>query len=72
MRFNKYLYFKYLYWRWIQIDNEYGDFKLEYLASLEYNSMIVYPSHYWHNLYMKENWFEEKNRVTLTGFFTTT
>ena len=24
MRFNKYLYFKYLYWRWIQIDNDYN------------------------------------------------
>ena len=57
---------------WIQIDNQTFDFRLEYLASIEYNSMIVYPSHYWHNLYMKENWFEEKNRVTLTGFFTTT
>ena len=57
---------------WIQIDDEYGDFKLEYLASLENNSMIVYPSHYWHNLYMKKNWFEKKSRVTLTGFFVTT
>ena len=57
---------------WIQIDDEYGDFKLEYLASLEYNSMVVYPTHHWHNLYMKKNWFEKKNRVTLTGFFATT
>ena len=55
--------------KWIQIDNQYGNFKMESVAEIGYNDMIIYPSHYWHNVYMKENWFQNTDRVTLTGFF---
>ena len=44
---------------------------LEYVADIEYNSMILYPSHYWHNAYLKEDWFIDEDRVTFTGFFET-
>ena len=31
----------------------------------------LYPSHYWHSVYMKEDWFTDTDRVTFTGFFET-
>ena len=55
--------------KWIQINSQYGNFKMESVAEIGYNDMIIYPSHYWHNVYMKENWFQNTDRVTLTGFF---
>ena len=55
-------------WREIGGD-EYENYKLEYVADIDYNSLILYPSHYWHNAYMKENWFVDEDRVTFTGFF---
>ena len=33
--------------------------------------MILYPSHYWHNSYINEDWFIDEDRITLTGFFET-
>ena len=33
--------------------------------------MILYPSHYWHNCYLKEEWFTDTDRITFTGFFET-
>ena len=50
-------------------ENEYENYKLEYVADIDYNSMILYPSHYWHNAYLKEDWFIDEDRVTFTGFF---
>ncbi len=50
-------------------ENEYENYKLEYVADIDYNSMILYPSHYWHNAYLKEDWFVDEDRVTFTGFF---
>ena len=55
--------------QWIQINSQYGNFKMESVAEIGYNDMIIYPSHYWHNVYMKKNWFQNTDRVTLTGFF---
>ena len=55
-------------WREIGGD-EYENYKLEYVADIDYNSMILYPSHYWHNAYLKEDWFIDEDRVTFTGFF---
>ena len=55
-------------WREIGGD-EYENYKLEYVADIDYNSLILYPSHYWHNAYMKEDWFVDEDRVTFTGFF---
>ena len=50
-------------------ENEYENYKLEYVADIDYNSMILYPSHYWHNAYLKEDWFIDEDRLTFTGFF---
>ena len=54
---------------WFLIDDEYDNYKLEYIADIEYNSMILYPSHNWHNSYIKEDWFNDEDRITFTGFF---
>ena len=55
-------------WREIGGD-DYENYKLEYVADIDYNSLILYPSHYWHNAYMKEDWFIDEDRITFTGFF---
>ena len=55
--------------KWKELDDVYENYKLEYVADIEYNSMILYPSHYWHNAYIKEDWFTDKDRITFTGFF---
>ena len=49
--------------------DDYENYKLEYVADIDYNSLILYPSHYWHNAYLKEDWFIDEDRVTFTGFF---
>ena len=54
---------------WFLIDDEYDNYKLEYIADIEYNSMILYPSHNWHNSYIKQDWFNDEDRITFTGFF---
>ena len=55
--------------KWKELEDVYENYKLEYVADIEYNSMILYPSHYWHNAYIKEDWFTDKDRITFTGFF---
>ena len=58
--------------KWIESgENEYENYKLEYVADIDYNSMILYPSHYWHNSYINQDWFIDEDRITLTGFFET-
>ena len=54
---------------WFLIDDEYDNYKLEFIADIDYNSMILYPSHNWHNSYIKEDWFTDEDRITFTGFF---
>ena len=54
---------------WFLIDDEYENYKLEYIADIEYNSMILYPSHNWHNSYINQDWFNDEDRITFTGFF---
>ena len=54
---------------WFLIDDEYDNYKLEFIADIDYNSMILYPSHNWHNSYIKEDWFIDEDRITFTGFF---
>ena len=54
---------------WFLINDNYENYKLEYIADIEYNSMILYPSHNWHNSYIKDDWFIDEDRVTFTGFF---
>ena len=54
---------------WFLIDDEYDNYKLEFVADIDYNSMILYPSHNWHNSYIKQDWFNDEDRITFTGFF---
>ena len=54
---------------WFLVDDNYENYKLEFIADIEYNSMILYPSHNWHNSYIKEDWFNDEDRITFTGFF---
>ena len=54
---------------WFLIDDNYEQYKLEFIADIEYNSMILYHSHNWHNSYIKEDWFSDEDRITFTGFF---
>ena len=54
---------------WFLMNDNYENYKLEYIADIEYNSMILYPSHNWHNSYIKEDWFTDEDRITFTGFF---
>ena len=55
--------------QWKELEDVYENYKLEYVADIEYNSMILYPSHHWHNAYIKEDWFTDTDRITFTGFF---
>ena len=58
---------------WRKLSNEnFQNYQLEYIADIEYNSLILYPSHYWHSVYIKEDWFTDTDRITFTGFFETT
>ena len=57
-------------WRLLSSEN-FQNYQLEYVANIEYNSLILYPSHYWHSVYIKEDWFTDTDRVTFTGFFET-
>ena len=57
---------------WKKLSNEnFENYQLEYIADIEYNSLILYPSHYWHSVYKKEDWFTDTDRITFTGFFET-
>ena len=57
---------------WRKLSNEnFQNYQLEYIADIEYNSLILYPSHYWHSVYLKEDWFTDTDRITFTGFFET-
>ena len=57
---------------WKKLSNEnFQNYQLEYIADIEYNSLILYPSHYWHGCYLKEDWFTDTDRITFTGFFET-
>ena len=58
-------------WKKELADEDYENFKLEYISNIDYNSMVIYPSHHWHSVYMKEDWFADIDRITLTGFFET-
>lgn len=54
--------------RWRQIENE-GDWKLEGIAPLEYNSFVMYSSLNFHNPYIKEDWYINNDRISISTFF---
>ena len=55
--------------KWFFMEDNFENYKIDYVADIEYNSMILYPSHHWHNAYIKEDWFTDTDRITFTGFF---
>ena len=50
-----------------QID-DYDPYKLEQIVTMDYNSLVAYPSHFLHNPYMKSHWFTDHDRLTIAGF----
>jgi len=55
---------------WFQIE-DYDPWKLEHIHTMCYNSITAYPSSLFHNLYMKDNWFIDHDRITIAGFLNT-
>ena len=55
---------------WFQIEN-YGPWVLEDCADMVYNKLVAYPSHFFHNPYIKNDWFIESDRITISSFLNT-
>ena len=54
--------------KWFQID-DYDPWKLEEIVEMGYNSFVSYPTCFLHNPYIKEDWFNDSDRVTIAAFF---
>jgi len=54
--------------KWQQIENE-GDWKLEYICPLEYNTLVLYSTLNFHNPYIKPEWYLNEDRVSIASFF---
>jgi len=54
--------------KWRQIENE-GDWKLEYICPLEYNTLVLYSTLNFHNPYIKPEWYLTEDRVSVASFF---
>jgi hypothetical protein len=55
---------------WFQIEN-YGPWVLEDKCEMVYNSLLAYPTHFFHNPYIKSEWFTKTDRVTISTFINT-
>lgn len=55
-------------YKWHQIENE-GDWKLECICPLEYNSLVLYSTLNFHNPYIKPEWYCDEDRTSVSGFF---
>tara|TARA_B100000575_G_scaffold289322_1_gene290903 strand:+ start:3517 stop:4374 length:858 start_codon:yes stop_codon:yes gene_type:complete len=55
---------------WFQIE-DYGPWVLEDIVTMCYNTIVVYPSHFFHNPIMKDSWFDDSDRVTISSFLNT-
>lgn len=53
---------------WFQI-KDYEDFKFETSATMEYNSLVLYPTTNLHNAYIEPNWFSDRQRLMLSIFY---
>ncbi len=53
--------------KWFQI-NDYGPYKLEDMVTMVYNSLVAYPSHFFHNPYVLPEWFTDNDRISLAAF----
>ena len=55
---------------WFQI-KDYGPWVLEDTVDMVYNSMVWYPTHFFHNPYIEEGWFRDTDRITISSFLNT-
>ena len=55
---------------WFQI-KDYGPWVLEDTVDMVYNSMVCYPTHFFHNPYIEEGWFRDTDRITISSFLNT-
>lgn len=55
---------------WFQIE-DYGPWKFADKVDMCYNSIVVYPSHFFHNPILKDTWFDDHDRVTISSFLNT-
>lgn len=53
--------------KWFQIE-DYGPYKLEDMTTMVYNSVVAYPSHFFHNPYIQPEWFIKYDRISLAAF----
>ena len=56
--------------KWFQIE-DYGPWKLEDTVDMVYNSLVAYPTHFFHSPYIKEDWFTDTDRITISSFLNT-
>lgn len=56
------------FFKWEQIEDE-GDWKLECIAPLDYNSLVLYSALDFHNPYIKPEWYLDDDRISLSAFF---
>ena len=54
----------------VQIE-DYGPWKFSDKVDMCYNSIVVYPSHFFHNPILKDTWFDDHDRVTISSFLNT-
>ena len=55
---------------WFQI-KDYGPWVLEETVDMVYNSLVAYPTYFFHSPYIEPEWFNDIDRVTLAGFLNT-
>tara|TARA_X000000368_G_C22942756_1_gene672942 strand:+ start:183 stop:1052 length:870 start_codon:yes stop_codon:yes gene_type:complete len=55
---------------WFQID-DYGPWVLEDRVDMMYNSLVAYPTHFFHSPYIKPDWFTDTDRITISSFLNT-
>jgi len=56
--------------KWFQIE-DYGPWKLEDKSNMVYNEMTCYPTFFFHNPYIKTDWFTDSDRITISSFLNT-
>ena len=56
--------------KWFQI-KDYGPWKLEDKSNMVYNEMTCYPTFFFHNPYIKTDWFTDSDRITISSFLNT-
>ena len=56
--------------KWFQIE-DYGPWRLEDTVNMVYNSLVAYPTHFFHSPYIKEDWFTNTDRITISSFLNT-